>query len=235
MKAIILASGPGRRLRPLTANKPKCLIKIKGKTILGRILDSLLENEIIDIVITTGHLAEEIKSFMDDIYSQVEAVYAYNPLYDSTNYIYSMWLAKDVLKDADILYLHGDVIYDPELIKKIIEFPRSGALVNKKFIPEKDFKAKIRNNRITKIGVDVSDKNAGFCLPIYKILKDDFSLWMKQIEKFVKNKNLDCYAEEALNQVFDKIDFYPVYYEQEFGMEIDDFEDLEKAKKILEK
>ena len=87
-QALILASGIGIRLLPLTDNIPKCLIEVKGKTLLGRIIDSLLENNINDIIITTGHLEEKIKEFIKKEYPQIKVEFVFNPKYGTTNYIY---------------------------------------------------------------------------------------------------------------------------------------------------
>jgi len=233
MKALILASGMARRLKPLTNKVPKCLVEIDKKAILERIIDSLLENKVRQILITTGYYEEKIRKFMKKSYPQVKVNYIFNPKYDETNYIYSLWLARDALKNSDILYLHGDLFYNSALIKKILVFPHSGALVNKNFIPKKDFKAKVKKGKITEIGVRVSGQDIGFCLPIYKFKKKDWQKWMRKIDEYIKNGRTQNYAEDALNEIMNKINFYPVYFEKEYGLEIDDFEDLKLAKKIL--
>jgi phosphoenolpyruvate phosphomutase len=106
--------------------------------------------------------------------------------------------------------------------------------VNKKIkVPEKDFKAVIENDRVVKIGVDFSGKNAFFSLPLYKFCKKDFLIWMYEIEKEIKDGNLDIYAEDAFNKISDEIALKPLYFDDEFCMEIDTMEDLKTIRKKL--
>ena len=144
-----------------------------------------------------------------------------------------MWLAKNFLKDDEVISLHSDLFYDPKLIKKIIEVPNSGVLVNQGFISKKDFNAEIKNGRIIKIGVKLKGENRRFCLPIFKFLKNDFQKLMKKIDEFAKSGKTSYYAEEAFNEISDKIELYSVYFNKEFAMEIDDFVDLKKAEIVL--
>lgn len=236
MKALILAGGLGSRLKPLTDDTPKSLIKVGEKTILGRIIDSLLENKVDNIVILTGYFEDKIKEFISKNYPGLNPIYVFNPQYKNSKirYIYAICLAREFLDD-DILYIHGDTFYDPVLIKRLIKTPGSGALVQKGFASEKDFNALVVKGLIKKIGVKVFGKEAGFCLPAYKILEKDFALWMEKICEYVDKNEVDCYAENALNDVLDKIKLYPVYFDKEIGMEIDDFEDLKKAEENLRK
>lgn len=232
MKAIILASGMATRLRPLSDKDPKPLTEVGGETILSRIYRSLIDNGVKEIVITTGYLEDKIKKFVKNNFSQLKTDFVFNPKYRETNYIYSMWLARNFLRNSDVLYLHGDSFYDPVLIKKLINFPHSGALLKKNLVSQKDFNALVEGGLITKIGVKIDKKGASFCLPVYKLLQKDWRLWMDKIDEFVKKGEVNCYAENALNEIYDKLKFYPVYFE-EYGMEIDDLEDLENAQSIL--
>jgi len=234
MKAIILASGIGKRLNPLTDKVPKPLIEVNGITLLERMIQSLTENGIEDIVITTGFLEEKIKEFMQNKYPGLKVTYVKNPIFDKTNYIYSLWLAKDAIGNDDIILLHGDLIYDPKLIKGIIQAGKSSALIrNSKEVPEKDFKARIDNGLIKEIGVKIFGANARFCVPLYKIQRNDIGKWLGKMEEFIKEGKTNNYAEDALNAITNEVKFYPVYYTEEPAMEIDDFEDLEKAKRIF--
>ncbi|MFC1727638.1 sugar phosphate nucleotidyltransferase [Patescibacteria group bacterium] len=235
MKAIILASGLATRLKPLSDSEPKPLTEIGNETILSRILNSLIKNNVKEVVITTGYLEEKIKKYVSKKFPQIKVEFVFNPRFKETNYIYSMWLAKEYLKNTDVLYLHGDSFYDSSLIKKLIDFPHSGALIKRNLVSQKDFNALVKDGLITKIGVKVFGKGANFCLPVYKFLEKDWQMWMEKIDGFVEKKEVSCYAEDALNMVFDQLKFYPVYYDKEYGMEIDDLEDLKIAEAIIEK
>jgi phosphoenolpyruvate phosphomutase len=234
MRALIIAGGPAVRLRPLTNATPKCLIKVYQKSLLERMIDPLLENGVDDFVIITGHLESQVKKLVKQKYPKLKIKLFRTPSI-KMNYLYPMWSARKLLEGEDILYLHGDVIFDPALAKKLIEFPHSGALVRKDFVSQKDFNALVKNGLIKKIGVKIFDKGAGFCLPFYKLQADDFRAWIKQMEAYVKAKKFKNYAEDALNEILEEVKLYPVYYDRQLGMEIDDLEDLNLAKSFLSK
>jgi len=234
MKAMILASGIGKRMMPLTKSIPKCLIKLNGKTVLGHELDHILSCGIKKAIITTGHFEEQVKEFMKKNYPNIEVEYAKNEKYAETNYIYSMFMAKDMIDD-NILLMHSDMVFDRILLKRLLESEHKNAVLinNKNEPPEKDFKGKIEGGIIKKIGVDVFGENCFFLAPVYKFSKDSFIRWMQEIEKFVKEGKTNVYAENAFNEIPDEIKLNPIYFGDEFCMEIDTLEDLEIAKKHL--
>ncbi|MBU0628875.1 MAG: phosphocholine cytidylyltransferase family protein [Nanoarchaeota archaeon] len=234
MKAMILASGVGSRMYPLTDEIPKCLIKLNGKTILGHELDHLWSVGIKRAIITTGPFEEKILEFMKKNYPKFNVEYVKNPKYEETNYIYSMFMAKDKIDD-DILLMHSDMVFDRVLLKRLLKSKEKNAVLlnNEKEPPEKDFKGRVEDGILKEIGVDISGKNCFFLAPIYIFSKDAFLRWMQEIERFVKEGKTEVYSENAFNEISKEIRLKPVYFGNEFCMEIDTLEDLEIAKKKL--
>jgi len=233
MKAIILASGVGRRLRPLTDRYPKSLLRVGGKTLIDYQLEALAKHGICDIVITTGHLGKKLEDHVRKT-GATSVQFVHNPEYERTNYIYSLWLTKDLVDD-DIVLLHGDLIFDSVLIQKLLEARGNRVLVNRYMLsPEKDFKALIERGRVVQIGVNLSGPGTFFCAPMYKFSKSDFLLWLDKIEVFVRQGEVDCYAEDAFNEISDKVLLRPLYF-KEFCMEIDTRADLERTRRYLQK
>jgi len=231
MKAIILASGQGKRLLPLTKNIPKSLIRVHGKTLLEHQLDILTYNDIENIIITTGPFSSKISNLVKERYSMLSVNYVHNPIYDKTNYIYSLWLTRDLIDD-DIILLHGDLLFSNEIGNKIKNTQGNAVVVSKtRDKPEKDFKAVIEKNKVKKIGVNFFGKNSFFCLPLYKFVCKDFMRWMKAIDDEMQIGNIECYAEDALNKITDEITLQPVYIEDSCCMEIDTLDDLKEANK----
>ncbi len=231
MKALILASGAGRRLQPLTNRVPKPLVRVGNKTILDYQLESLIKHGIEKVIITTGPFKEKLEEHVLSNY-HIEVWFVNNPRYESTNYIYSLWLTQDLI-DSDVLLLHGDLLFEDVLIERLIEARDNRVLIDKEIMPpEKDFKAVIENGRITQIGVELSGPNAYFCAPMYKFSKVDFLRWMAEIDDFVNQGKVDCYAEDAFNKISDDLVLRPLYF-KEFCMEIDTAADLEEAKSVL--
>ena len=187
-----------------------------------------------NIIITTGPFEEKIKKFISDKFPKLNVTYVKNPKYGSTNYIYSIWLLKGLI-DEDILLMHGDMVFEKEVLGKLLDSGyKTCVLVNNKIkVPQKDFKARIKNNKVTEIGINIFGKDAFFLPPIYKFSKNDFMLWLEEIKEFVKKGIVTVYAEDAFNNMPNKIQLYPLYYGDEFCMEIDNFEDLEKARSFF--
>ncbi len=236
MRALILNSGVAQRLKPLTDNLPKCLLEINGKSILQRQIELLLSVGVKKFIITTGPLQDKIINHVKEKFPELDVVYINNPKFESTNYIYSMWLARNEIDDDDILLLHGDLVFEKSVAQKIVGQKISSVIVDRAAnLPAKDFKGKIQNGKIIKIGIDVFGNDTVFLLPLYFWTKEDFQLWMDRIEKFVKNNNTSCYAENAFNEISETIDLIALDIVNEFCMEIDTLEDLKLAKQIQKK
>lgn len=234
MKVILLNAGIGKRLGELTKNNPKCLVKIsETETILDHQLKNIIKCGITEFIMPTGPFEDQIINYIGKNYPNIKVQYVNNPLHDKTNYIYSIYLARDLIDD-EVLYLHGDLIFSDNLLKLLLNSPDTDcALVNKEIPPpEKDFKAILKDDRICKIGVNLSGPEAAFLAPLYKLSKQFIQTWLQQIEKFINKDILNCYAEDALNEILDKIVLKPCYY-NDFCAEIDDFEDLEEVRQYL--
>lgn len=121
MKAIILAAGFGNRMRPLTNSKHKTLLKINGEAIMDRIVSSLLQNEIYNIVIVTGYRSSELIDHLQLHFKDIQFEFVHNPRYRETNNIFSLALAfEQISLDEDILLIESDLIYTPDVIAKVI-------------------------------------------------------------------------------------------------------------------
>jgi len=235
MKALILASGEGKRLRPLTYNIPKPLLKIlEDKTILDYQMENLIGCGITDIIITTGPFEDKIKAYLEKNFSAINVSFVYNPKYETTNYIYSMWLTKKNIDD-DIILLHGDLLFEKKLLERLIAENGNRVLVNKKIeAPEKDFKAVVENSRVVKIGVEFSGENAFACLPLYKISKADFVFWINECEEYIAKGDVNIYAEKVFNEISDELLLFPLYFDDELCRGIDTEEELELAERCLD-
>ena len=133
MQAIILAAGMGKRLQELTASNTKCMVKVNGETLISRVLHQLDKLALRKVIIVTGYEGAKLKNYIEtltDISTQIQ--YVDNPVYDKTNNIYSLALAKDFLLEDDTLLLESDLIFEDGLIASLLEDSRPNlALVDK--------------------------------------------------------------------------------------------------------
>lgn len=135
MQAIILAAGMGRRLKELTENNTKCMVKVNGQTLIERLLHQLEKKGLSRIVIVVGYAGDKLISYINDEVSadmKTPIVYINNDIYDKTNNIYSLALAKEYLKKEDSLLFESDLIMEDAVIDALLEDERDTlALVDK--------------------------------------------------------------------------------------------------------
>jgi len=228
MKAIILNSGLGHRMGSITDTHPKCMTEISSdNTILSRQLKKLVAFGIDQVVMTTGYYNSILEEYCNGLHLPIKISFVNNPIYDKTNYIYSIYCAKDHLKDDDVILMHGDLVFEPLVLEAILNSKVSCMAVSSTLpLPEKDFKAVIKDGRIEKVGIEFFE-NAMAAQPLYKILKEDWMVWLDNIEKFCEHDDRKCYAENAFNEVSDRCQIYPVDVKDMLCAEIDTPQDLE--------
>ena len=233
MIAVITNSGMGSRMGELTQHEPKCMTKLlNNETILERQLKQLVYFGIKDVVITTGYLDNKIIEHCNNLDLPISIKFVKNEIYKDTNYIYSLYCAKEHLDD-DILLMHGDLVFEDSVLKQILLSENSCmAISSTRPLPEKDFKAELADGKISKIGVNYFN-NAVAAQPLYKILNKDWKVWLNKIEEFCKNDNCKVYAEEAFNQVSNECLIYPLDVKDLLCEEIDNVSDLETVREKL--
>ena len=123
MQAIILAAGMGRRLGEYTQDNTKCMLEVNGVKLLDRALEYLHNAKISRVVIVVGYKAQNVIDYAGYDYNGMKVEYVTNPIYDKTNNIYSLYLAKDYLKEDDTILLESDLIYDEAVITKLVNDP----------------------------------------------------------------------------------------------------------------
>lgn len=234
MKALILNSGLGHRMGDITKNHPKCMTEISdGETILSRQLKLILKSGIKEVIITTGYYDKVLIKYCKSLKLPLDIRFVNNPVYDKTNYIYSIYCAKDYLND-DIVLMHGDLVFAEDVFNEVVNSSESRMTVSSTLpLPEKDFKAVIDGDCIEKVGIEFF-QNAMSAQPLYKLLKRDWTVWLNKICEFCENDNRNCYAENAFNEVSDKCVILPLDVKNRLCGEIDTPEDLEVIKKMLQ-
>ena len=121
MQAIILAAGMGRRLGELTKNNTKCMVEVNGVKLIDRVLTYLSHLDVKRIVIVVGYQAENLVNYVENQYGSLNIEFVENPIYDKTNNIYSLALAKDKFKEDDTLLLESDLIYEESMLRLLVD------------------------------------------------------------------------------------------------------------------
>ena len=139
--------------------------------------------------------------------------------------IYSIYCAKDYLDD-DIILMHGDLVFENEVFDRVVSSRVSCMTVSSTLpLPEKDFKAQIVNGMVMKVGVDIFNE-AMEAQALYKLMKDDWKVWLDKIVEFCEADNRKVYAENALNELNGAANIHALDVENLLCAEIDNPEDL---------
>ena len=226
MKALILNSGLGSRMGVLTSDHPKCMTEISTKeTILSRQLKMIADHGITEVVMTTGYYDGVLVKYCQSLDLPIHFNFVNNPIYDKTNYIYSIYCAKDYIDD-DIILMHGDLVFENEVFDRVFASPVSCMTVSSTLpLPEKDFKAQVVNGMVMKVGVDIFNE-AMEAQALYYLKKDDWKVWLEKIIEFCENDNRKVYAENALNELNGAVNIHALDVENLLCAEIDNPEDL---------
>ncbi len=227
MKALILNSGIGSRMGVLTSEHPKCMTEVSSQdTILSRQLRQIAEAGIEEVVMTTGLFDSVLVNYCRSLELPLHITFIKNPVYQKTNYIYSIYCAREHLKGDDVLLMHGDLVFENSVLDAVLACETSCMTVSSTLpLPEKDFKAVIQEGRITKVGIEYFN-DAMAAQPLYQLKKEDWNVWLKKIIEYCEAQKVTCYAEHAFNEVSDQCKIYPLDVRDELCAEIDNPEDL---------
>ena len=138
MQAIILAAGMGKRLKELTQNNTKCMVRVNGITLIDRLLHQLEKIDLSRIIIVVGYKGQTLVDYIETLEISTPIIYIDNPQYDRTNNIYSLSLAKGYLQEEDTLLFESDVIFDDEVIYSLIDDSRDTLALVDKYKPWMD-------------------------------------------------------------------------------------------------
>ena len=235
MRVLILNSGMGSRMGELTAIHPKCMTDIPGnETILSRQLKQIVQTGITDVVITTGRFDKVLVDYVNSLALPLRFTYVLNPIYKDTNYIYSIYCAREELDD-DIILMHGDLVFDNEVMNMVLAHKGSCMTVSSTLpLPEKDFKAVLQDGKVMKVGVEFFD-DAVEAQAFYKLEKKDWHVWLDRIIEFCEAGNRKCYAEKALNELKGACNIDALDVQDLLCSEVDTPEDLVVVSQNMQK
>lgn len=236
MKAVILAAGTASRLRPLTNDTPKSLLNIGTRPLLQRSMDALIQNGIREFVIVTGYLSEKIRTFVTQTYSDnIKVTFINNDIYDKTNNIYSLWLARPEADGEEILLLDSDLLYDPKIVTEVLDCEAENVLtLIQHDLGEEEMKVVIDpNGLILEINKTCNPSIAtGESLGIEKMGRDYTRALFHELDTMINNEKLDnVFYELAFERLIKSGYTYRVLNVSHlFSCELDTVEDFQNAK-----
>jgi len=234
LKAIILAAGACRRLRPYTDNIPKCLVDVGPKAILGHQLDAIIAGGITEVVIVVGYLKEQIYDYISRNYPALKVKFIVNEQYGITNTLYSLWLTKEEMAGSDFLYFNADVIFHPEVIHILTSKNETCMAVDFKKCGEEEVKVILNGQAIIEIGkkLDVH-KAAGEFIGIARFNEEINPVFITKLEEGVQKGHGNAFFELAVDEMLSEVNISAIDISHLPSIEIDFPEDLETARKVI--
>ena len=243
MQAIILAAGMGKRLKDLTQDNTKCMVKVNGITLIDRMLHQIEKQHLSRIVIVVGYKGKKLIDYIATLDIKTPIVFVNNPIYDKTNNIYSLALAKEYLKEEDTLLFESDLIFEDAVIDIIVNDPRDTlALVDKyeswmdgtcvKLSPEDDIDAFVPGKKFRFDEINQYYKTVN----IYKFSKHfSETYYVPFLEAYQSALGKNEYYEQVLRVItmLDEPEIKAKRLNGELWYEIDDIQDLDIAESMF--
>ncbi len=233
----------GRRLGELTEGNTKCMLEVNGEKLIDRVVRKLSTLELNRIVIVAGYERSNLIDYIKSTYSELDIEFVENPVYDRTNNIYSLWLARDYLMSDDTLLLESDLIFEDSVIDCAIESPYPNLALVAKYEPWMDgtMICKDCNDNIVtfipKSAFDYADTDSYFkTVNIYKLSREFSSQrYLPFLEAYIKAMGNNEYYEQVLRvmTLIDNCEIKAVDIAGRKWYEIDDVQDLRIAETIF--
>jgi histidinol-phosphate/aromatic aminotransferase/cobyric acid decarboxylase-like protein/choline kinase len=243
MQAVILAAGMGRRLGELTKNNTKCMIKVHDKTLIERMMSQLATHQLSRIVIVIGYFGEQVKELIGENYKGTPVVYIENPVYDKTNNIYSLYLAKEYLQEEDTILLESDLIVEDAIIERLLLDPSPNLAVVSKYQSWMDGTVMLLDDDDNILGF-VPKQSFNYSqtehyyktVNIYKFSKEFCEKrYIPFLEAYSKAFGNNEYYEQVLRVItlIDSKELKALRLTNEVWYEIDDLQDLHNAETLF--
>jgi choline kinase len=234
--ALLLAAGMGCRLFPLTKNSPKCLTLVNEKSILERLVNNLKKQGFKRLVIVTGYKKECIMDFLGSKSGNLTIEYIHSPLYRSTNNIYSLWMARNMMNEPFVLF-ESDLVLNTSLLDEMV-FPDKMAVAEMQPWLEGTTVSVNTKNQITQFHEGTTDTYSDIRYKTVNIYSFSLPSWhaiVKRLNQYISDGNTNCYYETVFSEMIDdkSLRFESVSFDHKPWYEIDTIHDLKEAEKLF--
>lgn len=243
MQAIILAAGMGKRLGEYTKNNTKCMVPVNGIPLIDRALGQLSKFDLNRVVIVIGYEGKKLMEYLGDEYNNLKIEYINNPIYDKTNNIFSLGLAKDKMMEDDTLLIESDLIFDDGIFNLLVDNPYPNLAVVAKYETWMDgtiVRIDEDNNIINfvlKEDFRYADTDKYYkTVNIYKFSKEFSTIkYIPFLEAYMKSVGTNEYYENVLRIIsfLNSHDLKALPITNEKWYEIDDKQDLNIAESLF--
>ena len=237
MIGVILAAGMAKRLRPLTDERPKCLLKVGQRTLLQRTVDAVVGAGIDELVVVTGYRNNMIVDFLKANYPALNVHFIDNPDYAHNNNIFSLWLTRPYTEGKDFLLLDSDILFDPAIILTIVRQEGSVLALNRHELGEEEIKVIVDSEGyVKKISKICSIQEAiGESVGIEKMTAEYSKALFHELQHMIVDEGfIDVFYEKAFERLIPEGHTFKIVDTTNFfSIELDTVEDFENAKKLI--
>ncbi len=234
--ALLLAAGTGSRLFPLTKNSPKCLTIVNEKSILERLVTNLKKQGFTRLVIVTGYEKECITDFLGSKSGNLSIEYINSPLYRTTNNIYSLWMARNIIDEPFVLF-ESDLVLNTSLLNEMV-FPDKMAVALMQPWLNGTTVSINKLNQVTQFQKGTTDKYSDIRYKTVNIYSFSRSTWraiVKKLNQYISEGSVNCYYEAVFSDMIDdkSLSLESVSFDHKPWYEIDTIYDLAEAEKLF--
>jgi choline kinase len=222
---IYLAAGEGRRLRPLTDERPKAMIELGGVPLAERALRSLRDAGAEEVIAVVGHRVEALRSLGELVTDE-----RFNPRYAQHGNIYSLWCARDVV-ERGCLIVNSDVLFEDEVARRLVALEGSAVLCDSAHgVDAESMKAITSDGRLLKLSKEAPHHSNPEYVGLARVDQAHGPLLASILDEFVEREQLGLYYESALEKLAACAHVSAVPIDGLAWIEIDDHEDLARAR-----
>nr|WP_321305648.1 aminotransferase class I/II-fold pyridoxal phosphate-dependent enzyme [uncultured Sphaerochaeta sp.] len=244
MQAIILAAGMGKRLKELTKNNTKCMVSVNNETLIERVLRQLDALHLDRIILVVGYKGEMLTQYVHALHIKTPVVFVTNSVFNKTNNIYSLYLAKEYLSEDDTLLLESDLIFEDGVLEKMLQHQEPNLVLVAKYESWMDGTVVTLDDKQRITGF-LDKKQFRFCdtstyyktVNIYRFSKEfSNSHYIPFLEAYSKALGNNEYYEQVLKVIalLDEPKIKAMVLDKERWYEIDDIQDLDIAQCLFE-
>lgn len=207
MRAVILAAGKGKRIHSLTRGSPKSLLPLGDTTLLGQSLRHLSDAGVTELVIVIGYRRQEIIEYVEaNWHGNVEFVF--NPQFDTTNVLYSFWLALPFLDGGDFLFLHADTVFSAEILDRLMAYPAKAKMVfavDNHPCQDEEMKVRVTDNKVVEVTKQMAlDASDGEFLGLARISDSHISGLRRHAESLFEEGVFNAFFELAVQRMINE-------------------------------
>lgn len=234
--ALLLAAGTGSRLYPLTKSSPKCLTLVSEKSILERLVRNLKMQGFKRLVIVTGYKKECIMDFLGNQSEGLTIEYIHSPLFRTTNNIYSLWIARNMINEPFVLF-ESDLVLNSSLLDEMV-YPDRMAVAQMQPWLNGTTVSVSKTNEVTQFQKGTTEVYSDIRHKTVNIYSFSLLSWkavVNRLNQYISEGSVNCYYETVLSEMISNksLRLEAVSFDHEPWYEIDTIHDLAEAEKLF--